>query len=199
MIVSPPRLVGTATVAPIFGCTIGRLRHRLAEGQLVGTAGYLGKISGKHTWNLHELCASVFTGDAALELVVGQLSTGSADPLDSVLCAVADCDDPEELLGLCRRHLRRLMTTWRHASRSSLVTVQLVAMCQWVVDRNAHLVLPAGFDPWQPICMTPGCGKSTNFQGPDAWHGPLCLDCSAAFWNNPPGQRRGLFPDKVAA
>ena len=193
MIVAAPRLVGTATVAEIFGITPDRVRHRVVAGDFP-TAGYLGKIAGKHTWNLHEVCAAVFTDTAALELVVHQLTAPApTDPLEALLCAVTDCDQAAELVGLCKKHLRRLMTSWRHAPRSSLVTIQLVAMCQWVVERNAHITLPPGFDPWAPVCMTPGCGGATNIQGENAWHGPLCLTCSAKFWGHVPGSRRGLF------
>lgn len=190
MIVSPPRLVGTRTVAPLFGVKPEQLRDRLAAGDPFVHTGYLGKIGARHIWNLHELVASLFTGEAALDLVVDRLTTGHLDPLDTVLCAAPDCDRIEEMVGLCGLHLRRLINSWRHASRSSLVTVQLVAMCRWVVDRNAHLVLPADYDPWSTLCMTPGCENPTN---QDGWHGPLCPTCSAVFWQNSPDRERPKF------
>lgn len=190
MIVSPPRIVGTKTVAAFLGVSAWWLYRAIPdEPPYVGewAPGYLGKIANKHTWNFHELIASTFDSEASLELVVSRMTDPApADPLDTLLCGAAGCDGAAEQLGLCTRHLRRMFTAWRHSSRSSLVTMQLVAMCRWIVDRNAHLVLPADFDPWSNVCMTPGCGGSTNVHGDHAegaWHGPLCLECSAKFWN----------------
>lgn len=191
MIVSPPRLVGSRTVAELFNVTQDRLCRKLAAREPLVIAGYLGKVGRNHIWNMHELVANLFTSDAAVELVVDRLTDPTpSDPLASMLCSVGGCDHLEERAGLCPKHLRRLMTAWRHADRSSLVTVQLVAMCQWVVERNAHLTLPPGFDPWAPVCMTPDCDNATNVHGPDSWHGPLCVACSARFWNNAPTRKR---------
>ena len=186
MIVAPPRLVGTATVARFFGVSRHRLYLMMSHpcGDEPWMHGYLGKIARQHTWNFPQLVAATFDSDASMELVLTRL-TDPADPLDLLLCAAPGCEYTAEQVGLCDIHLRRLFTAWRQAHRSSVVTLQLVAMCRWIVDRNAHLVLPAGFDPWSNICMTPGCGKSTNIRGEHAWHGPLCLDCSAEFWDNP--------------
>ncbi|CAN5424519.1 hypothetical protein BH10ACT3_BH10ACT3_19890 [soil metagenome] len=187
MIVSPPRLVGTATVAPLFGVRVRHLYSKLEAREPLVLAGYLGKIGKHHVWNLHELVASLFTSDAALEMVIDRLTDRTpSDPLDTVLCSTSGCDEVEELIGLCPRHLHQLHRAWRKATRSSLATVQLVGMCQWIVERNAHLVLPPDFDPWSLVCLTPGCDGETNGNG---HHGPLCPSCTAKFWNNPPGRR----------
>lgn len=187
MITSPPRLVGTATVAPLYGVTRSHMTRKLAAGE--ARVGYLGKVGNKHTWNLHELLASLFATDAAIEMVVDALGHyHPSDPLDSMLCAVQGCDRLESVLGLCTRHLRHLMASWRHAGRSTLVTVQLVALCRWVVAHNRDVVLPEDFDPWSPVCMTEGCDNETNTHG--GWHGPLCPACSAQFWDNAIGRAR---------
>jgi hypothetical protein len=182
VIVSPTRLVGTTTVAPIVGITAGTLRRRVHAGDALVLNGYLGIVRNRHVWNLHELVVKLFTSEASVLDVVARLTDPRpADPIDTILCSVPECDDLELMVGLCRLHLRRLMIAWDHAGRSSLIATQLVAMCQWIVERNAHLSFPAGFDPWSLTCMTPGCDKPTNVNG---WHGPLCPDCSAAFWGN---------------
>jgi len=185
-IVSPPRLVGIAVVAKFLGVSRWWLYDH-------GPAlpGYVGMIGRRHTWNFPELIASTYDSDASVQMVVDRLTDPNpSDPLDTLLCAVPDCDYPAEQIGLCDKHLRRLFTAWRRAGRSTVVTMQLVAMCRWVVDRKAHLVLPAGFDPWANVCMTPGCGNSTNTRGENAWHGPLCVTCSAQLWNHVGRPRR---------
>lgn len=190
-VVSPPRLVGVPSVAALFGVTARTLRERLRDGHELTRIGYLGKIGGRHVWNVHELISTLFTSDAALDDVVDRLTaTDPIDPDDAVVCSAPECTAPEEMVGLCRIHLRHLMTAWHHAPRSSLVTMQLVAMCRWVSERNSHLVLPAGFDPWSQVCMSSGCENPTNVHGPNAWHGPLCPSCSERFWNNAPGRAR---------
>lgn len=181
MIVSPPKIVGTNTVAELFGVTPDRIRRRIVERQPQVCHGYLGKISDKHCWNLPELVAALFTSDASLELVVERLTSPPSDPTDTLLCTVPDCDQLEETVGLCAAHLRRLMCTYRRAPRSSLAVIQLVAMCRWVVERNDHYVLPADYDPWATVCLTPGCDGETNVVG--RW-GPLCGPCTARFWQN---------------
>lgn len=183
MIVSPPRMIGTASVARLFGITAHAVRRRLVASPEI-RVGYLGKIANQHTWNAPVLIASMFGGDVEIERVVDALTNPTpADALDRVLCAAPDCDQVEQAIGLCPRHLYRLTHAWRRAPRSSLVTMQLVAMCRWVVERNAHLVLPDDFDPWSGACMTPGCTRPTNGNG---WYGPLCRVCSALFWQNAP-------------
>lgn len=188
-VVSPPRLVGTRSVAALLGISPVQVSHRVRADHPLTRPGYLGKIGGRHVWNIHELIASLFTSDAAIDLVVDRLTDrDAARPDHAVLCSAGGCDRVEEMVGLCRVHLRHLMTAWDRAERSSLVVLQLVAMCRWVSERNAHLVLPPGFDPWSAVCMTPDCGNPTNVHGPDGWHGPLCPECSDRFWNNPPGR-----------
>lgn len=186
-VVSPPQIIGARDVAILFGVTPDRIRRRLAAHHRPTRVGYLGKIGGRHIWNAHELIVGVFSSDSRLEDTLRALTNPHARPAgELVLCGVDDCGDPVEFVGLCRRHLRRFMTAWYHAGTSSLVLLQFVAMCRWVVDRNAHLVLPAGFDPFGHVCITPGCGKATNVHGRDGWHSPLCVDCTRSFWNNPP-------------
>jgi hypothetical protein len=186
-IVSPPRLVGTVTVAHVFGVQPARVRRKLADGHPLVMHGYLGKVCNRHTWNLHELLARLFHDDTSLDLLADR---ATATGTTSGVCEAVDCVEVADMIGLCRVHLRKLLTSFRHAPDSTLVQIQLLAMCQWVVDRNAHLVLPAGFDPWSTECMNPGCQNPTNVHGENGWHGPLCPPCSEAFWNNPPDRPR---------
>lgn len=189
-IVSPPRLVGTETVANLFGISRWWLRERVKAGEPIVMNGYLGKVSNQHTWNMHTLIAALFPDDSSIENLVDR-AVSEADP--NIICLVTDCHDIEHLAGLCRHHLRKMLTSWRHAPGSSLVRLQLVAMCQWVVERNAHFVLPAGFDPFAPVCMNDGCDGPTNIHGGDSWHGPLCQPCTADFWDKPLDRPRPDF------
>ena len=183
MIVAPPQLIGTAAVGRMFGVPPDRVRINLRAGRAELRPGYLGRIANRHVWNGPELIASLFTSEVALEEVVAALATRDPiDPVEAMLCAAPDCDELAEVVGLCRTHLRRLTAAWRRAPHSSLVTVQLVAMCRWVVERNADLVLDPDFDPWSPVCMSPTCDSPTNTL---VWHGPLCARCSAELWGNP--------------
>jgi|PlaIllAssembly_1097288.scaffolds.fasta_scaffold00122_15 hypothetical protein len=182
-IVSPPRLVGSRTVGHLFGIGLYQVYDNLKAGHPLITAGYLGKISNRHTWNLHELISRMFVDGSSIEAIVDRVYS---DEPPTVTCEAGGCDRVAETLGLCRVHIRHLFTAWKHAPDSTLVTLQLVAMCQWIAERHAHIILPPGFDPWDPVCMTPGCGNPTNIHGPDGWHGPLCPACSAKFWSNSP-------------
>lgn len=181
MITSPPTLVGIDFPAALYQTSRDRVRRRLHRGDAEIRRGYLGKIGRGHVWNAHELIAGTFTSDVALELVVRRLANGHTDPVAGLLCAVTDCDEIEEALGLCSTHMRRLMRTWGRAEHSRLFLMQLVAMCRWVVERNSELVLPPGFDPWASQCMTPGCDGVTNYPGRS---GPMCVACTANFWSN---------------
>ncbi len=179
-IVSPPRIVGIDTVAHLLGLTEATTRRRLKRGDPVIGKGYLGKISNRHTWNMHELVSGLFVDESSIEQVVDRALSGEP-PV--VLCLVSDCENGAETIGLCRKHTKALFKAWKHAPSSTLIHAQLVGMCQWIVERNAHIVLPAGFDPWATVCMTPDCGNETNARG---WHGPLCPSCAATFWRNSP-------------
>lgn len=186
-VVSPPQTIGARDVAILFGVTPDRIRRRLAEHHRPTRVGYLGKIGGKHVWNAHQLITSVFTSDSDVDATVtALLNTNPRRASDMARCGVDGCDDTADFAQLCHRHLRKFMRAWYHAPTSSVVLLQFVAMCRWVVDRNAHLVLPPGFDPFASTCITPGCAGDTNVHGGDGWHSPLCVDCTRKFWNNPP-------------
>lgn len=182
--VPPPQMIGVHDVAEMFGCTPDRIRRRVRARHGPTVTGYFGKVGGRHIWNAHELFGAVFTSDARLDEAVKALTNRNAISVtDAARCGVDNCTATVEIAGLCRTHLRRFMRAWYHASESSLALAQLVGMCRWIVERNAHLVLPSGYDPFDTKCMTPDCEHRTN----DAqWHGPLCPECSARFWNNPP-------------
>lgn len=184
MIVSPPRIIGTHSVARLLGVKQDSAWRLVDRKSPTVAPGYLGKIGGRHCWNAPVLINSLFGSDVELEAVLDTLTCPDpVDPLDRMLCGVPGCDALESSVGLCRHHMRMLNHAWRHAPRSSLVMVQLVAMCRWVAERNSHLVLPADFDPWSQVCMTPGCEAPTN---DGSWHGPLCQACAGVFWGNAP-------------
>lgn len=177
VIVSPPRLVGTDTVAMCLGVASAHVRFRLAIGDERVTTGYLGKISGRHVWNAHELFASMYSTADALWAEIRRVEAGIRT---SAPCTA--CERPAQFLGLCRTHIRELTSTFKRAQDSSVVVWQLLAMCRWVVDRNAHLSPPHGWDPWSGVCMTPSCqNRNDDIVGR---YSPLCLSCSRTLWSH---------------
>lgn len=186
-LVPTPQMIGVHDVAELWGCTPDRIRRRIRARHRPTLTGYFGKIGGRHIWNAHELFSQVFSTDVALDDVIRTVINRTPVPVEqTVICGVDDCGGYTVFAGLCTKHLRRFMRAWYHSASSHPALLQFVGMCRWVVDRNAHLVLPAGFDPFSTVCMTPGCGNSTNVHGGDGWHSPLCQPCTAKFWNNPP-------------
>ena len=175
VIVSPPKLVGADTVAVTVNLSVDRVYRLLAAGDGRVTPGYLGKFSGRHIWNAHELFAGMYSTPQALWDEIGRVEAGRTL---NVWCGVPGCERPVHFLQMCDRHLRRLMRVWRRAELSTLSVWHLLALCTWVVERNAHLRPPAGWDPWSGICMTPRCDNESM---PD---GPLCRSCSDLFWFN---------------
>lgn len=177
VVLSPPKLIGTDTVETVLGVSIDRIRRLIRREDPRVMAGYLGKISGRHIWNAHELFAGLYSSPDALWAEIRRVETGNRDLR---FCAVEGCGKPSHFVRLCRDHLRTLMKTWRRAEHSTLVVWQLLAMCTWVVERNAHLVPPTGWDPWSGTCMTPHCHDDT------VGHGPLCRSCLDEFWGHTP-------------
>ena len=142
--------------------------------------GYLGAIQQRSTWNANELFAGLYSDPVALWEEVGRVKAGKPSML---WCEVADCEAPAHFLRLCSTHLRMLMNTWRRAEKSTLAHWRLLAMCRWVVERNAHLEPPTGWDPWSGECMTPGCEERTDVRPNRV--SPLCPSCSDKFWSPP--------------
>lgn len=179
VIVSPPKLIGTDTVAVTLNLSISRVRRLITarDGRVI--PGYLGKFGRRHIWNAHELFAGLYSTPQALWEEIGRVETGRTL---ATWCGVPDCDEPAHFLQLCDRHLNRLLAVWRRAERSSLVVWRLLALCTWVVERNSHLVPPAGWDPWSNVCMTPGCDNRTDTA--PARTSPLCVTCTAEFWDD---------------
>lgn len=179
VVLSPPKIIGVRTVALAIGVTRGRVWELVKARDDRVMAGYLGKISGRHVWNAHELFAGMYTSPVALWEEISRVEHGTTA---TRWCAVDDCEQPAQFLRLCSHHLGLLMRTWRRSERSTLAQWRLLAMCQWVVERNAHLKTPDGWDPWSGICMTPGCSGRTDESPGRA--SPLCVPCSMKFWNH---------------
>lgn len=186
IVLAPPKLIGCRTVALAFGVSAQTVRDLVHSGDIRVQPGYLGRISHRHVWNAHELFASMYTSPMALWDEIARIEHRVPA---TVWCAVGECEEPAHFLRLCPNHLRFLMKVWRRAERSTLAQWRLLAMCQWVVERNAHLTPPSGWDPWSGVCMTPRCTGVTDADGRS---GPLCPECSAKFWNNEVGSRRGF-------
>lgn len=176
-VVAPPQLVGTTEVAAAFGLSAHRIRRLAASGADMLARGYIGKVNGRHIWNGSELFASLFASPQSLRDEIARVKAGDRSGL---WCSVNDCEDEAQFLELCHRHLRELHRTFGNAEKSYIAVYRLLAMCQWVVERNAHLSLPAGWDPWSGRCMSPGCGNRTDLPGNRS--SPLCRDCSRKFW-----------------
>lgn len=177
VVLSPPKLIGTDTVSITLNLTPRRVRRLIAVGDPRATTGYLGKFSGRHAWNAHELFAGLYSSPQALWDEIRRVEAGRTL---TTWCGVPDCSQPVHMLQLCDGHLNRLLRVWRRAERSTLVVWQLLALCTWVVERNAHLTPPAGWDPWSGICMTPSCQNRTDVD--PRWVSPLCQSCSRSFW-----------------
>lgn len=179
VILSPPKLIGTPTVALAVNLSQRHVRRRLAVGDERVTSGYLGKFNGRHIWNAHELFAGLYSSPQALWEEIRRVEAGWTD---TALCGVEGCTRPTHMLQLCDVHIRYLMRVWRRAERVDLSVWHLLALCTWVVERNAHLTPPGGWDPWSNICMTPSCQNRTDtFPGRDS---PLCSPCSTKFWQS---------------
>jgi len=177
VILPRPQLVGTDTVSAALGISIGRLYALLRQRHPRVTPGYLGKIADRHTWNAHELFASMFTSTMALAEEVDRVEAGVRSDR---WCSVPGCEEAAQFLDLCRVHIWKLQRTFHDAERSAQAMYRLLAMCTWVVERNQHLTPPHGWDPWSGVCMAPGCENGTD--GPHRRSSPLCPDCSAKFW-----------------
>lgn len=176
VVLPQPQLIGVNTVAVALGVRRWRIYELLRERSPRVTPGYLGKISRKHTWNAHELFASMYTSTLALTEEIARVEAGArADRW----CSVPDCGEEVQFLDLCRRHLRTLKTVFGDAEGSGLAVYRLLAMCTWVVERNRHLTVPHDWDPWSGACMTPGCDNRTDENRRSS---PLCPDCSRKFW-----------------
>lgn len=182
--VTPPQMIGVHDVADLFGITPEEVRRRVRSRHRPTLVGYFGKVGGRHIWNAHELFAQMFSTDARLDEAIKALTNPKAQPVATrVQCGAKDCGDPSLFAGLCRLHLRHFMRAWYRAGDSSLYLQQFVGMCRWIVERHAHLVLPADYDPFDTVCMKPGCTNQTNTNGRA---GPLCTACSNEFWNHSP-------------
>lgn len=181
VVLSPPKIIGVKTVALTLGVSRWRVYKLIEAGDERVTPGYLGKVAERHIWNAHELFAGMYTSTIALWEEIARVESG--DPATR-WCAVEECENPAHFLRLCPTHLRLLMRTWRRSERSTLAQWRLLAMCTWVVERNAHLKTPDGWDPWSGICMTPGCAGRTDESPGRA--SPLCVPCSLNFWDNRP-------------
>lgn len=179
VILSPPKLIGTDTVAIAINLTPGWVRRLIAQGDQRVTSGYLGKFNGRHIWNAHELFAGLYTSPQALWEEIRRVELGHM--LDT-RCGVDGCERATHMLQLCDVHIRYLLRVWRRAERVNLSLWHLLALCTWVVERNAHLAPPNGWDPWSNICMTPSCQNRTDtFPGRLS---PLCSPCSTTFWSS---------------
>jgi hypothetical protein len=177
VILPQPQLIGLNTVAVALGIRRWRIYELLRERSPRVMPGYFGKISGRHTWNAHELFASMYTSTMALADEIARVEAGvRADRW----CSVPDCDQEVQFLDLCRLHLLRLQTTFTDAEGSGMAVYRLLAMCTWVVERNRHLTVPHDWDPWSGVCMVPACDNRTD-ETPSR-SSPLCPDCSAKFW-----------------
>lgn len=177
VVLPQPQLIGTFTVAAAFGLSPWRVRELIREGDPRVTAGYLGKIAERHTWNAHELFGSMYTSTMALQEEIARVEAGIRSDR---WCSVPDCEHEAQFLDLCRGHLKQLKNTFRQAERSGQAVWRLLAMCTWVVERNRHMVPPEGWDPWSGVCMTPGCENDTDQTRRSS---PLCRSCSAEFWD----------------
>lgn len=189
IVLSPPKLIGSPTVALMLGIARERVWRLVAAGDVRIQAGYLGKIGDRHVWNAHELFAGMYSSPMALWEEVARIENGTPVVM---WCSVGDCEEPAHFLRLCSRHLNRHMAVWRRAERSTLAQWRLLAMCRWIVERNEHLTPPHGWDPWSGVCMTPGCENSTDQVDGRARASPLCLSCSGKFWNHEAGSTRGF-------
>lgn len=176
VVLPQPQLIGIRTVSTALGLTHGRVYTLLREHDRRVTPGYLGKISGRHTWNAHELFASWYSSTMALADEIERVEAGIRSDRP---CSVPECTLTAQFLDLCYRHLRELRRTFDHAEGSSLAVYRLLAMCTWVVERNAHLAPPSDWDPWSGICMTPDCDGRTDTNRRAS---PLCPECSLKFW-----------------
>ena len=176
VVLPQPQLIGIRTVTTALGLSRWRVYELLREGDSRVTTGYLGKVAGRHTWNAHELFASMFTSTMAL---ADEIERVEAQVRADRPCSVPGCEMTSQFLDLCYRHLAELRRTFRDAEGSARAVYRLLAMCTWVVERHAHLTPAHGWDPWSGICMTPGCEGRTDANRRSS---PLCPDCSRKFW-----------------
>jgi hypothetical protein len=167
-ILSPPRLIGTDAVGACLGIQQAWVARLVRTDDPRLKPGYLGKIRGRHVWNAHELFSSMYSTPHALWEEIERARLGGRTD------AVCHCGKPVLFLGLCPNHVRRLMSGFQGAQRSSLAAIQLLAMCRWVVDRNQHI--EPGIDPWSGVCVTPGCDNRTDV--PVGRVSPLCRECA---------------------
>lgn len=132
MIVSPPQIVGSEAIADILGRTRWWVARSVIEGRRPYTVGYIGKIAGRHCWDLN------------------QFLDGAVDSS----CRV--CDDAAGIVGLCPEHAVAFVNAWDRSHRSRSALIQFVAMCRWVVERYADVDAAVG-DVWSSVCATPDC------------------------------------------
>lgn len=177
VILPQPQLIGTDTVAVALGVSRRRVYELIEARDSRVMPGYFGMVARRHTWNAHELFASMYTSTMALHDEINRVEAGIRSDR---WCSVPDCDEEVQFLDLCRRHIRQLHRTFVDAEGSGQALYRLLAMCTWVVERNRHLTPPDGWDPWSGVCMTPGCHNRTD--GPHRRSSPLCPPCSAKFW-----------------
>lgn len=177
VVLPQPQLIGVNTVSVALGVQRWRVYELIRERSPRVMPGYLGKVARRHTWNAHELFASMFTSSMALVDEIARVEAGIRADGE---CSVDGCGRNIQFLGLCFEHVRQLHRVFRNAEHSDVAVWRLLAMCTWVVERNRHLVPPQGWDPWSGICMTPGCDNRTD--GPRNRSSPLCPECSDRFW-----------------
>lgn len=149
MLVTPPKIVGSAAIADILGRARWTVRQGIVHGRRPYTVGYIGKIGGRHCWDLY------------------QFLDGAVD----TSCRV--CDEPAGIVGLCPTHAQMFVRSWDRSERSRVALLQFVALCRWVVERHAHLGEIQCDDVWSTVCVTPDCNGIANIAG----RGPLCPRC----------------------
>lgn len=181
VVLSAPQLIGARAVRLALGVSKWHLYDLIRAGDPRVMPGFLGKISGRFVWNAHELFSGLYASPVALWEEIARVENRVKAER---WCAVDECHSPAHFLRLCPIHLGRMIATWNRAEKSTLARWRLLAMCQWVIDRNAHLDFPDDWDPFSGVCLTPGCGGSTEAPGRSS---PLCIPCSLEFWENPAG------------
>ena len=147
---TPPRLVGTSALADFYGVHPDTVQKGLQSDSPKYSVGYIGKIGGRHVWDLNQI-----------------IEVGADLP-----CQV--CGAPGGYLRLCPEHARLFRHVWSRADRSWLSLMQLIAMCRWIVERWEHVGDIQIDDVWSTTCVTPGCDGEANV----GRLGPLCTDCA---------------------
>lgn len=153
-VVQPPKIVGSEAIADILGVTEWTVRDGVRGNRPPYIFGYIGKISNRHCWDLNRFLE--YDG--------------------TVGCQV--CGEPANVIGFCREHSRLFLRAWSRSEASRLSLIQLVAMCQWIVERWEHVGVTPPDDVWSSTCATPGCDGEAN----TGRLGPLCARCTREFW-----------------